>query len=399
MRPAAAASAILAGVLCFVPFVGALAGPDPTTNALQYLVHQQAADGSLDHALGETEDLILGTAAANFDPNTLVACGGRAAFDFLSASVAKAEADAGSTAKLILAVVAGRRDAHAFAGQDLVVHLQSLYNAGSGAYGNGATFGQSLAILALKATSQPIPAAAVQQLASLQDSDGSWNYQTAANSTAGDTNSTAVALEALAAAGVVPSAASVTKALTYLHGQQDADGGFPYQTGSGVSSDPDSDALVIQGLTAVGENPTGTTWTKNGKIVFDDLLSRQAADGGFVFPGNKGPDAFTTSEVPAGLAHAPLPGPVTWTAGAAIPALSCPAAPSASPVSTARPTPHPTARPVPTVGLTLPPTSTIGALQAGDRSPGSLALVEVLAGLTLVLAAVTIARQNARRRN
>jgi hypothetical protein len=367
MRRPVAASAVLAVALLFLwsasPGGGTvLGGADPATRALAYLAGQQQSDGSLDHAPGETEDFVLGAAAAGYDPATLRSCTGTTAYDFLATQVAKAETSAGGTAKLILAVTVGRRNPHAFGGEDLVAHLDSLYATTSGAYGDGATFGQSLALLALKAAGQPLPSAALAHLEALQDTDGSWNYEAAANATAGDTNSTAIALEALAAGGVTASDPVVSKALAWLHGQQNADGGFAYQAGPGASSDPDSDALVIQGLVALGEDPTGATWTKNGKTVFSDLLSRQAPNGGFTFPGNPGPDPFTTSQVPAALVRVALPEPATWTAGAAIPGVTC-----AAPKPTASlPASHPTPAP------TLPATATAPGQARGGGTDGVL---------------------------
>ena len=59
---------------------------------------------------------------------------------------------------------------------------------------------------------------------------------------------------------------------------------------------------MIQALVAAGEDPTAAAWTKSGHTALTNLLTFQdAANGGITFPGNPGPDAFTTSQVPAGL--------------------------------------------------------------------------------------------------
>ncbi len=333
--------------------------------ALRYLSGAQRADGSLDGSPGETEDFVLGTAAAGYDPATLTTCGGGSAYGFLASDMAAATADAGKTAKLILAVAAGRRDPRAFAGQDLLARLNAFYDASSGAFGAGATFTQALAILALQATAQPVPAAAVAHLGALQDADGSWNYGAAAGATAGDTNSTAVALMALAAVG---DAGPVPAALAYLHGQQRPDGGFPDQAGAGATSDPDSDALVIEALTALHQSPAASAWTQSGHTVLENLRSFQAAGGGFVFPGNTAPDAFTTSQVPAGLERVPLPGLAPWTAGRAVAARNCGVAPGATPRSTVPPT--------------LPATSTVEP-SGPDGGPDTFLLVLVAGALVL----------------
>ena len=376
MRSAVATSALLVVLNLFAAAGGTVAATDPATRALAYLSVQQAADGSIAGSAGPTEDFVLGAAAAGFDPNTLVSCGGTSAFQYLAAGATAETATAGGTAKLLLAALAGRLDPTAFAGHDLRTRLTTFLNAGTGAFGDGSTFGQSLSILALKGDGQAIPAAAVTELKGLQDTDGSWNYQAAANSVAGDSNSTAVAIEALIAAGVPAADASMTKAITYLHTQQNADGGFTYSAPG--SSDPDSDALVIQALVALGENPTGATWTVGGKTVMDDLLSRQASNGGFTFPGNPGPDAFTTSQVPAGLKQVPLPGTTAWVAGTKVPGVTCPPAapaPTATPRVSAAPTPARAA-------VTPPPTSTAGSPSGGTPGP-----IQPAAWLSMILLA------------
>ena len=310
-----------------LPFSGTFAvgrnlGTDGTraTAALRYLRGLQRPDGSLDGSPGETEDFVLGAAAAGYDPATLTTCSGGSAYGYLTANLSTATADAGKTAKLILAVTVGRRNAHSFAGLDLVSRLGSFHDPASGAYGGGATFSQALAILALRAVGQPVPAAAIDELKALQRTDGSWNYLSQADATPGDTNSTAVALMALAAVGDTGPAAT---ALAYLHDQQLSDGGFPYQKGPGALSDPDSDALVSAALTALHVSPAAPAWTVAGHSVLDNLATFQATGGGFTYPGNTGPDAFTTSQVSSGLERMPLPGFSGWTAGRALAGPSC----------------------------------------------------------------------------
>ena len=145
-------------------------------------------------------------------------------------------ANVGGTAKLILAVLAGKLDPTAFGGRNLTSRLGTFLDGTTGAFGDGSTFGQSLAILALKVRARVIPTAAVNELQGLQDTDGSWNYQARTDSTPGDTNSTAIAVEALVAAGVAPSAASMAKTIAYLQKQQNSDGGFTFSAPG--SSDP-----------------------------------------------------------------------------------------------------------------------------------------------------------------
>jgi len=82
-----------------------------------------------------------------------------------------------------------------------------------------------------------------------------------------DSNSTALALEALHALGVTPK----HDAITFLHSLQDSDGGFPLLAGSGT--DPNSTALVVQAIKSVGQDPTSASWTVSGHTPIDALMT------------------------------------------------------------------------------------------------------------------------------
>jgi hypothetical protein len=334
------------------------------TAALDYLLAAQQLDGSLDGSLGETADFVFGTAAAGYDPATLRGCaggagvGGAGALDFLASASDAAAGDAAKTGKAIVAVVAAGADPADFAGRDLVARLSALYHSETGAYGDGATFSQSFAVLALAAAGQPVPAAAIGHLEALQDADGSWSYGSApVPAGQGDTNSTAIALMALAAAGDHSADAA---GLAFVRSQQLPDGGFPYQNASiwgPPASDPDSDAIVLQALVATGQDPEAAGWSQGSNNVLTHLRSIQDPSGGFAYPGF-GPDAFTTSQVPAALVRVPYAGAVRPTAGRSLPGAACPS-PSSSPTSSPSPIPSLTVKPTarPTVRPTARPTS------------------------------------------
>jgi hypothetical protein len=396
------ASAILATglLLTFVPptLAKAPAATDPAaaaTCALRYLAAQQAADGSVGGQAGVTADYIFGAAAAGFDPTKLKASSGKTAFDFLEAGIGGSLGNAALVAKEALAAIDGKLDPTAFGSSDLLSALDATYSASTHAYGDGQTYTQSLAILALTAagnSSHPLPAAAVAELISVQDTDGSWDYQGIKDAAGGgDTNSTAVAIQALIAAGKPASDASITKALAYFAAQQLSDGGFPYSDAFPPAfSDPDSDANVIQGLVAAGENPSGAAWTKGGHTALTNSLTFQdTANGGFAYPGNPGPDAFTTSQVPAGLVQVPFPGSTSWTAGATLPSGLCPAA-------TPSPTPKPTVKPSGGTGPIATPPATSSVAGSADR-PGDPGL-PLAVGLTTLAVLVIGSRAWTRRR-
>ena len=383
------ASAILAtGLLLLIPNVSTAwaAAPDPATCALQYLASVQATSGAVGGQPGVTADYIFGAAAAGFDPTTLKKSGGSSAFDYLEAGIGGSLSNAALVAKEALAAIDGKLDPTAFGSTDLLTALDATYDSTTHLYGDGEAYTQSLAILALTAAADaghPLPAAAVTELIAAQDTDGSWDFQGVKDAGGGgDTNSTAIAIQALVAAGTPTSDASITAALAYLHAQQLGDGGFPYSDAFPPAfSDPDSDANVIQGLLAAGEDPSGSAWTKSGHTALTNILTFQSsANGGVTYPGNPGPDAFTTSQVPAGIKEVPFPGSTTWTADAALPAGIC-----AASVSSGRPV------------ATPPVTAT--AASAAPADPGTTDASSILFLGLAILAALGISRRTWSRRS
>jgi hypothetical protein len=284
---------------------------DPASRAIEYLQTQQSSsNGSI--PLGPdtdsvSEEYAIGAAAAGYDPKALRNGGGPSVMTYLSTQAASACATAGSCGLLIQAVVAAHLNPSSFGGVNLLTTLKGMYKAG--VYGDGEAFTESLAIQGLVAAGQTVPTAAVHHLVAAQDSDGGWDYllikddpNGSTNFDTSDTNSTSMVLMALNAAGTSSRNAS---ALAWLHTQQDGDGGFPYQAGAG--SDPDSTALVLQALVATGQNPEASSWAPGGNTALAELIATQDAGGGYTFPGNAGPDAFTTAQVPPALSRAPYP--------------------------------------------------------------------------------------------
>jgi hypothetical protein len=302
---------------------------DPATRAIEYLqAHQSASTGAIPEGASTasvSEEYAIGAAAAGYDPTALRHGTGPSVMTYLSAHAASACATAGGCGLLIQAVVAARLTPSSFGGVNLLTALRGLYDSSTGAYGDGEAFTQALAIQGLAAASQTAPPAAIHDLVAAQDTDGGWDYvliKDDANASS-DTNSTAMVLMALDAAGARSRNAS---ALAWLHTQQDSDGGFPDQAGDGT--DPDSTSLVFQAVLATGQNPAGFAWAVGANTPLTNLIATQDADGGYTFPGDTAPDPFTTAQVPPALERAPYPltcgASPCFTAGAT---LSAPRAP------------------------------------------------------------------------
>lgn len=136
---------------------------------------------------------------------------------------------------------------------------------------------QSLGILA-EVVAGVHDSKAIAWLVNQQCADGGWTaYRSDLSTpcpatdlgtfTGEDSNSTALAMQALHAAGVTPA----HDPLPFLHGLQESDGGFDYIAGSGT--DPNSTALVLQALAAVGEDATAPAWTVGGHTAVDALMT------------------------------------------------------------------------------------------------------------------------------
>jgi hypothetical protein len=158
-------------------------------------------------------------------------------------------------------------------------------------------------ILGTAALSQTIPATAVDALAAQQQETGGWEWQAGFGA---DTNTTALAVQALIAAGGDPADPAIGAALAFLKGAQQPDGGFVYDpTTQEYGSDANSTAYVVQALVAAGEDPASERWTVAGATPYDYLLSLQQPDGSFVWQAGTPANLVTTAQVvPALLGQA-----------------------------------------------------------------------------------------------
>ena len=277
--------------------------------AVQYIEGLQNSDGGFpsfgsDSAPGSTIDAVFALKAAGVDPAT-VTNGGNSPIDYLSSQAATYAQDPGGLAKLILCVRLVNLDVTSFGGVNLLSEIDGHFDDATGTFGED-VFDQTLFVLAGE-TFQQSPqatrlAAAIEHLRSVQQADGGWEFSAGAGS---DSNTTAMALQALAAAGDGAGSATITNGVAYLHSVQNDDGGFAFAPGS--DSDPDSTALVIQALVAAGENiDANGPWDRGGHTPLAALLSfRNAATGAFQFGGED--SAFATYQAVPALMLAPFP--------------------------------------------------------------------------------------------
>jgi prenyltransferase beta subunit len=282
-------------------------------SALEWIAGQQQADGSFaGFNPGATIDAVLAIAAAGDSPQSYRSSEGHTPLDYLADQADAYSARGASAAgKLITGVAAAEANPRSFGNIDLVARLVGTYSAATGQFGGGGTWDQAWAMIGLAAAGEPIPAAAVDYLASIQATGGGWGFS--ANSATADVDSTALAVQALAAAGAVRSDAAVSAGLAFLRAAQQGDGGFPGFLGV---TDAGSTGLALQALAAYGENPRGPHWRTTVddesasaltvRTPIEALLALQSAQGGF--PGFSGAnDPFATYQALPGLSGRSFP--------------------------------------------------------------------------------------------
>jgi prenyltransferase beta subunit len=160
-------------------------------------------------------------------------------------------------------------------------------------------------ILGTAALSETVPASAVAALAAQQQADGGWEWQAGFGA---DTNTTALAVQALLATGADPADPAVVAALDFLKSAQQPDGGFVYDPAAPeFGSDANSTAYVVQALAAAGEDAADERWTVKGVTPYAFLLSLQQPDGSFVWQAGTPANLLSTAQVIPALLGRPYP--------------------------------------------------------------------------------------------
>jgi energy-coupling factor transport system substrate-specific component len=304
---------------------------DAASSPAAYLLAAQNHDGGLGSAPGQPSSQLysgwaaLGLAADGISPQH-VSRGGATLTDYLAKGAGSAS-DPGSLERTILAARAAGLRASSFGGRNLVAALDADFkHDGSIAEQSNLT---SFAALALRAAGVGPSAATVTWLTRQHDRDGGYGYSRAGGLS--DIDDTGGALEALA--GVSGNAASRARAgaVAYIEHHQDRDGGFPSTPGSG--SNAQSTAWAVQGLIAAGVNPS-SLHREGAPSPLHYLRSLVAPDGHVRYSRSSSQTpVWVTGEALMALAGKPLP-------------LTAPI-PSAPPLGGSQPAGRPTSKPSP----------------------------------------------------
>lgn len=247
-------------------------------DAAGWLAARTEADGGLSNGFAPGSDV-----GATADAVVALAAAGRptdASLGFLAAQVrTNKKLTVGLIAKITLAVHAAGDDPKKFGGADLIARLLAAYRPDTGVIGDS-VFTHSLALLALARTDSRIPENAVKTLESLQAPSGGWAFT---GGDKADVDTTAVAVQALIAAGRPADRGPAGRGMGYLHSLQNADGGFPYQVPSeyGTESNVNSTALVAQAVIAAGDQPESWAAARGNPLSFIVIMANSSGAFGF----------------------------------------------------------------------------------------------------------------------
>jgi hypothetical protein len=289
----------------------AQATPSPVADSAEaiqrgadWLVSQQGDDGAWvgfngTSDPGVTIDAVIALAAArtagvDIDLAPAVA--------YLQANgTAYAESGAGAAAKLALAAAAAGQDPATFAGINPVELAQKGFSSATDMYGTG-LYDTALVALALGAVNNDPPDTVLKSIDNRQMADGSWAFDGTTAAGNGDTNTTALLIQALVATKHTEGDL-ILHGIEYLQRSQLANG-FSFQPGPGSTPDANSTALVVQALFAAGEDPAAQEWQN----VYGALLAFQTPSGAFSYQLDPLQDnLFATVQVIPALARLPFP--------------------------------------------------------------------------------------------
>jgi energy-coupling factor transport system substrate-specific component len=263
--------ALLAGALGALGPLGAAGSARAAGTPAGYLLSAQHRDGGFGSSPGASSSELysgwaaLGLAAAGRNPQDLKP-GGRSLLAYIRGG-GDSYSDVGALERTILVARAAGVSARSFGGRDLVARLERAVR------GDGSVAEQvnltAFAVLALRAAGVTPAQRTLSWLTRQQNHDGGFSFATAGGGS--DVDDTGAALEALGHRGAV-----TVRAVSFVRGRQNLDGGFPAQPGG--ESNAQSSAWAIQGLLAAGVSP-GSLHRRGAISPLSYLRSLIASDG------------------------------------------------------------------------------------------------------------------------
>lgn len=272
--------------------------------AVNYLYSVQNPDGGFPYSLGDSSStavtawVVMGLSAAGKDV--------QAPLHFMNNDRPESTCD---FARAVLAYSAGAKQDSA----GVLLDQISSWQQASGQFAisgeeDGFINSHMWSVLAFASAGKEIPSRekARQWLLDRQNSDGGYGWY---EFTSSDADDTAIAIQVLVLLGEDPESSPVIeKCLKFIKTCQQPDGGFSSGELAGNKSNASSDAWVIQGLLAAGQNPESAAWSVNGNNAVSHLLSLQNADGSFSWmPGVNSSSVLSTAYALMALNQTPFP--------------------------------------------------------------------------------------------
>ncbi len=194
------------------------------------------------------------------------------------------------------------------------VDLAAIIAAGEQPDGSYGAFNATLyAALADRLLSGSVPAATVSYIGAAQQANGGWNFAGDKAGTDVDPDTTALAIEALAAANVSPTDTVLRNGLRFFAANQQASGAWP----SFGTDDPNSTSVAAIAITAAGFDPAKSCWrdTVDPALAghpyaspIDWLIAQQQPDGHIASPNDSfGLNTFATAQTIQALRRIWLP--------------------------------------------------------------------------------------------
>jgi hypothetical protein len=295
------------------------------SRGLQYLMVQQSTStGGYPGTMNDNAEVGFAVSANRCQPTMWQnGTGNPSLMDYVEAN-GPAWVDSGNASvrlgKLNTAMASSQVDVESWQGLNLVLSTTNLLSATGPSEATyfhdewGTTSGMyhAWAMLGLQSASQTVPVSATNWLTEQQLPNGGWESGSW-DMGSGTTDATALSIMALAASGVQTDDAVIVDGIAYLESAQGSDGGFPNYyplnpwTTQADPTSPESTALVIQALLAVGENPMAARWTVSGNTPYDYILDMQLPDGSFEHSTGGGSDLIATRQAVIGLLGSPFP--------------------------------------------------------------------------------------------
>lgn len=382
---------------------------DPGTAAARYLSQQLAAGG--DHLLydsfmggprydntGGTADAIMGLAASGTSRAQAAKSTAWFAKNVTAYTGSGPAISAGATAKALLLAVVEGRNPRTFGGVDLISQLQDRL-AASGRFQDkldpgvkdaedySSSISQSLALLALQRAGQPVSPTAVSYLLKQQCSNGGFDFTLDDTSCTSDPDATGFVVQALVAVGGQRNA--VSKAVTYLGGQQNSVGAV------GDVGVANSTGLAAMAFTAAGDTARATKARSYLRTLQYGCGFPDALRGGLAANAQSLADKKQSGSkaVPDQSDDTATAQGILGLVGSSYVTVSASGSAAATPGDACTATPIPTGTATPTSTVTGPPVITDGPQ---DSSGGGLLVGTVVAGGALATGAAGLRRVSRR---